>query len=68
MALFKTLWLSAQPMAKIILCLTMIFPLNMLLIEILPYPIKMEEGRVSFYYKPTTYRWPKGKEETDLNN
>ena len=68
MALLKTLRIAAPPIAKFIVCLTMIFPLIMLLIETLPYPIKMEEGRVSFCYKPTTYRWPKGKEETDLNN
>jgi len=54
-------------MAKFILCLTMIFPLIMLLIETSPYPLKMEEGGVSFRYKPTTYRWPKGKGETDPN-
>jgi hypothetical protein len=52
-------------MAKFILCLTMISPLIMLLIETLPYPIRMEKGGVSFRYKPTTYRWPKGKEEID---
>ncbi|PKG49590.1 hypothetical protein [Halomonas sp. MES3-P3E] len=67
MALLGTLRLAARPMAKIILCLTMIFPLIMLLVETSPYPLKMEEGGVSFRYKPTTYRWPKGKGETDPN-
>ena len=56
MTLLKTLCLAARPMAKIIVCLTMIFPLIMLLIETLPYPIRMEKGGVSFRYKPTTYR------------
>ena len=65
MALLKTLRIAAPPIAKFIVCLTMIFPLIMLLIETLPYPIRMEKGGVSFRYKPTTYRWPKGKEEID---
>ena len=66
MTLCKTLWLAARPMAKIIMCLTMIFLLICCDRDIALFE-KTEEGSVVFRCKTTTYRLPKGKEETVPN-